>query len=104
MACKLKREPGGTFTAPVGSKIEIDVRSDTPAQTVRITYAGEQDGEGPFEFKVKEGKHVVLVVALGLEENQRMTLVEIAGEDECALKRFTWSSTNFSTAIAVKGT
>lgn len=103
MSCTLTREPGGVFTAPVGSQVEIDIRSERPAETVRISYAGDQDGEAPFEFTVKEGKHVVLVVALGVEERQRMTLVEISGEDECPLKRFTWSTTNFSTSIAVKG-
>lgn len=104
MACKLTREGGGVFSAPIGSKIAIDVRSDTPAQTVRISYAGEQDGEAPFEFKVKEGRHVALLVALGAEESQRMTLVEVSGDEDCTLKRFTWSSTNFSTSIIVKGT
>lgn len=103
MACKMTRERGGSFTAPIGSKITIDIRSDQPAETVRIIYGGEQDGETPFEFRVKGGKHALLVVALGAKQDQRMTLVELSGQQECALKRFTWSSTHFHTAINVEG-
>lgn len=103
MSCKLTRKAGGTFTAPVGSKIEVAIRSDDPAATVRITYGGEQDGESPFEFRVKKARTLLLVVALGATQDQRMALVEVAGGEECVLKRFTWSSHNFYTAIAIEG-
>lgn len=103
MACKLTRVPGGGFEAAVGSKIIVDVRSEDPASTVRIAYAGEQDGEPPFEFRVKKGRNLLLLVALGVSQDQRMTVVEVDGDNDCPLKRFSWSSTNFHTALAIEG-
>jgi hypothetical protein len=103
MACKLTRKPGGTFVAAVGSKIVVDVRSDRPAATVRIAYAGEQDGEAPFEFRLKKGRHMLLVVALGLNREDIMTVVEVDDEDDCPLKRFAWSSEHFLTTLAIEG-
>lgn len=103
MACKLVRQPGGTFTAPAGSKITIAVRSDQPARTVRITYAGEQDGDAPFEFRVRKGRNLLLVVAVGVAQDQRMLVVEVDGATDCPLKRFSWSSTHFHTTLPVEG-
>jgi hypothetical protein len=103
MACKLTRIPGGTFTARAGAKVEVDVRSDEPASTVRIIYAGDQDGEAPFEFTVKEGRHLLLVVALGVNNQQRMNVVEVDGEDDCQLKRFSWSTSRFHTTLPIEG-
>jgi hypothetical protein len=105
MACKLKREPGGAFSAPAGSKIAVNIRSDKPAQTVSISYAvDQQDSEEPYEFTVRKGSHVLELVALGVEENQRMTLVEVSEDKDCPLKKFSWSSEHHKTAIDVKGT
>jgi hypothetical protein len=102
MACKLTRIAGGTFQGRTGARVAVDVRSDARAKTVRIAYAGEQDGQAPFEFTVKRGLNQLLVVALGVQDGQKMTVVEV-GTDDCPLRRFAWSTTHFFTAITIQG-
>jgi hypothetical protein len=83
--------------------VRIDLRSEKPATLVRIFYAGEQDGDVPFEFTIKAGRQKLLLVASGAERNQRMRIVELSGRDVCQLRNFFWSPTNFSTVLDIEG-
>lgn len=104
MPCKLARQPGGTFKARVGARITVDVRSDQPAETVHIFYAGEQDGEAPFEFVVQRGAFPLLLAAVGVEQDQRMLVVEDDGTEQgCPVKRFSWSRAHFHTTLVIEG-
>ncbi len=104
MACKLTRQPDGSFQAKTGEKVQVDVRSDDgAAKTVRITYAGEQDGAAPFEFETKADKNKLLIVAVGVKDDQKMEVVEVDGANECHLKNFFWSSTHFHTTLDIVG-
>ena len=103
MACSLTRLEDGSFRGKNGATVRVDIRSQDPASTVRIIYAGEEDGEAPFEFTIKPGKTKLLIAALGVENNQRMSVVELDGASECALKTFFWSSTHFHTTLDIEG-
>ena len=103
MACKLTRQADGSFQGKTGAKVQVDVRSDSAASAVRIAYAGEQDGEPPFEFKIKSGRNKLLVVALGVKNDQLMRVVEVDGANDCHLRNFFWSSTHFHTTLDIEG-
>lgn len=103
MGCKLTRQPNGGFRGPAEERVRIDVRSDQPASVVRIAYAGEQDGDPPFEFLIRQGENKLLVVALGAQDGQKITVVELEGENACPLKRFFWSRTHFHTTLDIEG-
>lgn len=103
MACSLERNDEGVFVGPTGRKVRIDVRSDKPAALVQLFYAGEQDGEPPFEFTIKAGKQKLLIVAAGVDRPQRMKIVELSGAAVCPLRNFFWSNTNFSTLLDIEG-
>ena len=103
MPCVLKRRPDGVFVGPTGKKVQVDIDSDQPASTVRIIYAGEQDGEAPFEFKIKAGLQVLLIVAVGVANDQLMRVMEVSGTQRCPLRKFFWSSTHFHTALEIEG-
>jgi hypothetical protein len=103
MACKLTREEDGSFTGRNGQTVQVDVRSEDTASTVRIIYAGEDDGDAPFEFTIKPGRNKLLVAALGVDDNQRMRVVELDGDTVCPLKTFFWSTTNFHTTLDING-
>lgn len=102
MPAKLK-EHHGTFRAPVGSTITVEVRSDKPASTVRIIYAGQHDGAAPFQFTVKPGVNKLLAAAIGVRDGQEMRLVELDGAVENALRSFFWTSTSFHTTVNIEG-
>ncbi len=59
--------------------------------------------EPPFEFMIKAGKQKLLVIAVGVERNQVMDIVELSGDTVCFLRRFFWSNTNFSTTLDIEG-
>lgn len=103
MPCSLERNDEGVFVGPKGKKVRIDVRSDTPASLVQLFYAGEKDGEPPFEFTIKAGKQKLLIVAAGMGGPQRMKIVELSGAEVCPLRNFFWSNTNFSTLLDIEG-
>ena len=94
MACKLSRHKR-VFRGDTGSTVQVAVRSGSPASTVRIVYAGQPDGRSPFTFTIKEGKNKLLVQALGCDNGQRMTVVEVDDAKDCRLKNFRWSGNNF---------
>ena len=102
MACVLSRQ-NRVFQGTVGSDVRIAVRSNTPAGTVRIVYAGDQDSTPPFTFKIKEGKHKLLVWAVGCESGQKMQVVEVDGRNDCRLRTFFWSGANFFTTLTIEG-
>jgi hypothetical protein len=91
------------FEAPTGKKVEINLESALPAKTVRLTYAGEEDGEAPFEFKIKAGPQKLLLVAVGVKNNQTMSVVEVSGNTSCPLRKFFWSNTHFHTTLDIEG-
>ena len=104
MACNLTRQPDGSFQGKIGSKIQIVVRSDeNAAEIVRLFYAGEQDVDAPYEFEIKADKNKLLIVAIGVKDDQRMRIVELEGSCECHLKNFFWSSTHFHTTLDIVG-
>lgn len=103
MACKLTRQADGSFQGETGANVQVDVRSNQPASTVRIIYAGDQDGDAPFEFTIKSGKNKLLIVAVGVTNDQKMRVVEVDGQNECHLRNFFWSSTHFHTALDIEG-
>lgn len=103
MACKLTRQPDGSFQGKSDAKVQVDIRSDQPASTVRIIYAGVQDGDAPFEFKIKSGMNKLLIAAVGVKNDQRMRVVEVDGKNECHLRNFFWSSTHFHTTLDIEG-
>jgi hypothetical protein len=103
MACTLIRQDDGTFAGKRGRTVRVDVQSDRPASVVRISYAGEQDGTAPFEFTVKPGRQKLLITALGVDNDQRMKVVEIAAGQPCHLKNFFWSATHFHTTLDIVG-
>ncbi|HYR83801.1 MAG TPA: hypothetical protein VE422_06965 [Terriglobia bacterium] len=103
MACKLTKQDNGSFRGDNGAVVTVGLRSDEPASTVRIIYAGEEDGEAPFEFTLKPGKSKLLIAALGIKNNQKMRVVELDGVTECPLKTFFWSSTHFHTTLDIEG-
>ena len=102
MACVLSRQ-GRVFQGETGSSVQVAVRSASPASTVHIVYAGEHDGTPPFTFTISTGKNKLLVHALGCNNGQRMTVVEVDGEHDCYLKNFFWSGNNFFTALTIEG-
>ena len=102
MACVLSRH-GRVFQGLIGRNVEVAVRSQSPANTVRIAYAGSQDGTPPFTFAVQAGKNKLLVQALGCNNAQRITVVEVDGAVDCKLKTFRWSGTNFFTTMTIEG-
>jgi hypothetical protein len=103
MACVLKRQDDGSFRGKAGRTIQVDVRSTLPATTVRIVYAAEQDGVPPFEFTIKAGRQKLLVLALGVTNDQRIRIVEVSDPEDCHLKNFFWSSTHFHTTLDIEG-
>jgi hypothetical protein len=103
MPCVLRRRDDGVFEGPTGKKVRVDVVSAQPAATVRLIYAGEQDGEAPFEFKIKPGAQKLLIVALGVTNDQVMHVVEVSGNQNCPLRKFFWSSTHFHTMLDIEG-
>lgn len=103
MGCVLKRQGDGSFQGKTGRKIQVDVRSTQPASTVRIIYAAEQDGVTPFELTIKAGRQKLLIAALGVVNDQRMRVVEVADPEDCHLKNFFWSSTHFHTTLDIEG-
>jgi hypothetical protein len=103
MPCVLRRRADGVFEAPAGKKVQVDVQSAQPATTVRLIYAGEQDGEAPFEFKIKAGRQKLLIVALGVTDDQMMRVVEVSGTTSCPLRKFFWSNTHFHTTLDIEG-
>ena len=103
MGCRLTRQPDGRFRGRAGETVRIEVRSGDPANTVRIAYAGKQDGDPPFDFVIQQGENKLLVVALGAQDGQKMTVVEVEGENVCPLKRFFWSRTHFHTTLDIEG-
>jgi hypothetical protein len=103
MAGMLTRRPDGIFEGPIGKTVRVDVRSKDPVRTVEIFYAGEVDGEAPFEFEIKSGRHKLLVVALGSDSDQKVNVVEIANDEEHHLRFFFWSTSHFSTTLTIEG-
>jgi hypothetical protein len=107
MACVLKRGDDGVFRGKSGQTVEIDVESDKPAVLVKLFYAGDQDGEAPFEFNVRKGRQKLLVVAAGVEtdedEPQHMRIVERSGGEDCFLRHFFWTPTHFHTTLDIEG-
>ena len=99
----LTRRDDGIFEGKIGEKVEVDVRSDESVKTVRIFYAGEDDGSAPFEFVIKEGVNKLLVVALGAGSNQKVNVVELLDGNEHHLRFFFWSTMNFSATLTVEG-
>ena len=104
MARILSRQPDGSFKGKSGKNVQIRVRSsEGAAGTVRIVYAGEQDGKAPFNFTIKKEKHKLLVIAVGVEKVQRMQVVEVDGSEEYKLKHFYWSPAHFHTTLDIQG-
>jgi len=104
MACSLKRrQSDGVFVGTVGRKARVDVQSETPAALVQLIYAGELDGTPPFEFTIKKGQQKLLIVAAGVDADQRMQIVELSGDDVCHLRNFFWSTTHFHTTLDIEG-
>lgn len=103
MPSKLKRRDDGTFTGKTGAEVEVALRSESPASTVRIIYAGEEDGEAPFTFDIKRGENDLLIVAVGADEDQKMIVVEVTDGEDARLKSFFWSNTRFFTTLTIEG-
>ncbi|MCC7123436.1 MAG: hypothetical protein IT178_01200 [Acidobacteria bacterium] len=106
MDCNLKRRKSdGVFVGKAGQKVCVDLVPDDgkPASLVQLFYAGESDGTAPFEFTIVKGSHKLLVVASGVDGEQRMKIVERAGDAECFLRRFFWSPSNFHTTLDIEG-
>lgn len=103
MACKLTNMEG-VFEGAAGETVTIEVRSEQPAEVVKIFYAGETDGEPPFQFQIKEGLHKLLVAAVGLEAGQKIRVVEVDAQgNECDLRNFFWSPDHFHTTLDIAG-
>jgi hypothetical protein len=104
MACKLTRRDDGVFIGKTGQTVEIGIRSTEPARIVRMTYAGTQDGEAPFTFKIQSGFQKLLVVAIGTGAGvQQMKIVEDPSGSMCHMKNFFWSPTHFHTTVDIEG-
>lgn len=104
MACNLKRrQSDGVFVGTTGRKVRVDVESEQPAKLVQLIYAGEVDGTAPFEFTIQEGQQKLLVVAVGVEGDQLMRIVELSGDEVCFLRNFFWSTTHFHTTLDIEG-
>lgn len=105
MVCSLKRRHSdGVFVGKVGRKVRVDVLSEQPASLVQLIYAGELDGKAPFEFTVQKGRQKLLIVAAGVDGDQRMRIVELLEDDEvCQLRNFFWSTTHFHTMLDIEG-
>lgn len=103
MARCLIRQSDGTFRGATGTMVRLEIRSDRPASTVRLFYAGDEDGEPPFEIRIRPGRNKLLVAALGAEDGQRLRVVEVDGAVDAHLKNFFWSSTHFHTTLDIEG-
>jgi uncharacterized OsmC-like protein len=104
MACSLKRrQSDGVFVGTAGRKVRVDVQSEQPAELVQLIYAGEVDGAPPFEFTIKKGQQKLLIVAVGVDSDQRMKIVELSGDEVCPLRNFFWSTTHFHTTLDIEG-
>lgn len=104
MPCNLKRrQSDGVFVGTTGRKIRIDVQSQAEASLVKLMYAGELDGEPPFEFTIKAGRQKLLIAAIGVDDDQLMKIVELSGGDACFLRNFFWSTTHFHTTLDIEG-
>jgi hypothetical protein len=104
MACTLKRRKSdGVFVGTTGSKVRVDLQSEQPATLVQMIYAGEIDGTAPFEFTIQKGRQKLLIVAAGVDSDQRMKIVELAGTEVCHLRNFFWSTAHFHTTLDIEG-
>jgi hypothetical protein len=103
MAFKLTRDPSdGTFHGETGQKVTIGCDSSAGASVVRIGYAGTEDGEAPFEFTIKKGKNVLVVIVFD-NVPKRVFVTEIDGAATQNLRFFNWSPTNFFTQLTIVG-
>jgi hypothetical protein len=85
--------------------VTIDVVSEQAARVSHVFYAGEHDGEAPFEITIQAGLQQLLVVVLGEAPaglTQKVFVVEQGAED-CQLRMFKWSTKRFSIALDVEG-
>jgi hypothetical protein len=104
MACTLKRrQSDGVFVGAAGQKVRVDVQSEQPASLVQLIYAGELDGTPPFEFTIQKGRQKLLIVAVGVDGDQRMQIVELSANAVCHLRNFFWSTTHFHTTLDIEG-
>ena len=104
MPCVLTRRSDGVFVGKTGRSVEIGVESAAPARLVRMTYAGKDDGEAPFEFKLVRGPQKLLIVAIGSSPGvQHMRILEDPDGTPCFLRNFFWSPTNFFTSLDIEG-
>jgi hypothetical protein len=79
MAFKLERQNEGTWEGESGATVTLDIRSEQPAQVVRIVYAGKEDNTSPFQFNIRKNLAAALVIALGVKNGQEVEIHEVDG-------------------------
>lgn len=100
---KLRRIDGGKFAGKAGEDVTITTRSDQPADIVCILYNGVIDGEAPFDFTIEPNENGLYIVAFGVQQPQRIYIVEKEGDEEYDLKYFYWSAANPGTKLPIVG-
>ena len=96
------------FTAAVGLEVTIDLKgpADSGAKIVHIRYAGEEiDATPPFQFTVKKGAKMLVVLAEASKPGAPLQLVEVCnGGPPQIAARFNFDPRNPAKGFIVRGT
>lgn len=109
MSCCLKPSTGAAedFTAGTGCEVTLILKGprNTGAQIVHIRYAGTHiDTDPPFQFKVKQGSRVLIVLAEASKAGTLLQLIETCKDGtEQVVDRFYYDPMNPARGYIIRG-
>jgi hypothetical protein len=109
MSCQLTHSTTARedFLGQAGATVTIKLKGPAAAgaEIVHIRYAGtEIDSEPPFQFTIRKGAKILVVLAEASEAGVLLQLVEVCGDgEEQVLDRFHFDPKNPGRGYIVKG-
>jgi hypothetical protein len=108
MPCCLKPSTTGheDFFAKVGCRVTMRLKgpSETGAEIINILYAGDElDQEPPFQFDVKKGPKMLVVLVEASKPGALLQLIESCNGSEQVLNRFHFDPKNPARGYLIRG-
>ncbi len=106
MPCKLKVISGTTFEGTVNNEITVALTgpSGSGAKINHIRYAGtEVDATPPYQFTIKKGSKLLVVLAEASKPGATLRLSEVCGNKKQLLHEFHFDPLNPARGYIIKG-